>query len=124
MSTYLEESKGVIEFPSEVVESIDIDRKENKIMITTISGRRFMFCHNQDCCESVTIVDVDGYKQEDLKGDLLQIDYETFEPMDYCDHTTLTNIRFVCNHRTMIVRWVGTSNGFYSETVSFCEIKP
>lgn len=84
----------------------------------------FTFLHYQDCCEGVEINDIAGDLQ-DLVGEPLLIAEESqgetpadykfeYEPESY----TWTFYKFATRKGYVDVRWLGTSNGFYSERVS------
>ena len=78
------------------------------------------FYHQQDCCESVRIEDICG-DLEDLVGEPLT---EAEEVSGYngpgMDHEsyTWTFYRFGTRRGSVTVRWLGISNGYYSERVS------
>ena len=82
---------------------------------------RFVFFHNQDCCESVDINDIVG-DLEDLVGEPLLMAEEVSgyvgpEP-EYADSYTYTFYKFATRKGYVDVRWLGESNGYYSESVS------
>ena len=81
--------------------------------------------HAQDCCESVSIEDVVG-DLEDLVGTPLLLaeevgNYEPEETTDedewYSESETWTYYRFRTIKGSVDIRWYGTSNGYYSESV-------
>jgi len=84
---------------------------------------RFVFFHYQDCCESVDINDIVG-DLEDLVGEPLLIaeEVEGSVPADfedkYTDSYTFTFYKFATRRGYVDVRWLGESNGYYSEGVS------
>ena len=87
------------------------------------NGRRFRFYHEQDCCEAVSIYDVIG-DLKDLEGSpLLVAEQVTNADEPDCDDEsfTWTFYRFSTVQGTVTVRWLGTSNGYYSESVDFEE---
>lgn len=88
-------------------------------------GNRYTFYHDQDCCESVSIDDVCG-DLSDLVGAPLymaeEVDSDGREvppTSEYCDSETWTFYRFATAKGFVTVRWYGTSNGYYSESVSY-----
>jgi len=108
----------------EVLTSIDIDEREQKILLTTASGRLVMIHHYQECCESVEICGTDGAWRtlvgkpiESVSVDEVDCDHE-----DDADSRTRTNIAFRVDGATVISRWVGDSNGYYSESVDIKEV--
>ena len=88
----------------------------------TAQGERFMFAHSQDCCESVDINDIVG-DLEDLVGEPLlvaeQVEGETPVDFNEADHesVTWTFYKFATRKGYVDVRWLGESNGYYSESV-------
>lgn len=88
------------------------------------TGEEFQFAHGQDCCESVSIEDIDG-DLRDLVGVPLTMAEEvegSQEPrqQDYPDVSfTWTYYKFATPKGYVTVRFYGTSNGYYSEGVSF-----
>lgn len=87
-------------------------------------GREFIFYHSQDCCERVDIEDVCG-DLADLIGSPLveaeEVSNEGAEPpqKDYLDSFTWTFYKFGTTKGYVTVRWLGESNGYYSESVTF-----
>jgi len=84
---------------------------------------RFVFFHYQDCCECVDINDIVG-DLEDLVGEPLLIAEEVsgetpvdFNEMDH-ESVTWTFYKFATRKGYVDVRWLGESNGYYSEGVS------
>ena len=83
----------------------------------------FVFFHSQDCCERVDINDIVGDLQ-DLVGEplLLAEEVQGETPVDFNerDHesVTWTFYKFATRKGYVDVRWLGESNGYYSESVS------
>lgn len=86
----------------------------------------FVFYHEQDCCESVSIESIVG-DLEDLVGEemLMAEDVEnifdllkkTHEDEDEYGSKTWTFYKFATRKGYVDVRWIGESNGYYSESV-------
>ena len=94
----------------------------DEMLFETAHGERFVFGHDQDCCESVYIEDITG-DIEDLVGEPLllveEVSGETpadFDP-DAHDSYTWTFYKFATRKGYVDVRWLGESNGYYSERV-------
>ena len=111
-----------------VVSEIDVDDSGDSLRITTECGRSFMFYHDQDCCETVRIWDTKGNLKL-LKGKRLEsVEHATLDDIpsdvDYkpLDSWTWTEITFRVTDATVISRWIGESNGYYSEGVSLTEL--
>ena len=92
------------------------------LLFETANGERFMFSHQQDCCERVDINDIVG-DLEDLVGEPLllaeEVEGETPVDFDEGDHesVTWTFYKFATRKGYVDVRWLGESNGYYSERV-------
>ena len=93
-----------------------------EMLFETAQGERFMFAHSQDCCERVDIDDIVGDLQ-DLVGEplLLAEEVQGVTPVDFneMDHesVTWTFYKFATRKGYVDVRWLGESNGYYSEGV-------
>ena len=73
--------------------------------------------HYQDCCETVYLADVVG-SFEDLIGYPLLDASETFVDTSSGDiSSTASYYNFKTLKSSVQLRWVGESNGYYSETV-------
>ena len=77
--------------------------------------------HSQDCCETVNIEDISG-DLDDLVGTPLLLveevdNYDEEPPEDYHDSYTWTYYRFRTIKGSVDIRWYGSSNGYYSESV-------
>jgi hypothetical protein len=83
-------------------------------------ARIIKFEHVQDCCESVGIEDIVG-DLLDLIGEPLLLAEESSNddpPPRPCDDSwTWTFYRFRTHLGSVDVRWFGSSNGYYSESV-------
>lgn len=90
------------------------------MLFETAEGERFMFAHQQDCCESVRINDIVG-DLEDLVGEPLliaeQVSGATEPDEEHCESYTYTFYKFATRKGYVDVRWLGESNGYYSERV-------
>ena len=89
-------------------------------MVFENDTERYVFTHDQLCCESVDINDVVGDLQ-DLVGEPLLMAEEVSgyigpEP-ESADSYTYTFYKFATRRGYVDVRWLGESNGYYSEGV-------
>ena len=90
-------------------------------MVFETDRERFVFFHSQDCCESVAIDDITGCLQ-DLVGEPLlraeQVSGMTEPDAQHGESYTYTFYKFATRRGYVDVRWLGESNGYYSESVS------
>lgn len=96
---------------------------DEEIEFVDSSGDRWKMFHAQDCCESVTIEDING-DLDDLAGTPILDAYEESngEELEYGDHETWTFYRIITAKGTVVIRWYGTSNGYYSESADFGKV--
>lgn len=105
----------------------EVTASSDEMVFKGSSGKTFTFLHYQDCCEHVSIEDVCG-DLNDLVGSPLLIAEEVDnvdEPQSSSckeyESGTWTFYKFATINGSVTVRWLGVSNGYYSESVSFCE---
>jgi len=110
-----------------VLERLNVNTAKDEIEIQA-SGRKFMMQHRQDCCESVRVDDVQGDIQRALGEKIIDAVEHTNsdEPrQDKWDESwTWTFYTIRTQSETIVIRWYGTSNGYYSESVDFYEVLP
>lgn len=122
-----------------------IDNKGDELIFHCTDGTEYKMYHEPDCCESVSIDDIDGnfddligvpiIVAEDVSNDDFVKAYESgfkrdgdsyfekdangnYKPDSY----TWTFYKFATIKGYVTVRWFGESNGYYSESVNFVEI--
>jgi hypothetical protein len=107
---------------------------DEEIKITTSDGAEYLLYHEQDCCETVSVEDIDGVPAL-LYGQPVLIAEETShsaseggktpegEPVEY-ESVTWTFYRIATELGGVVVRWWGSSNGYYSEAVGMVMTKP
>ena len=91
-------------------------------MVFENDTERYVFTHDQDCCESVDINDVVGDLQDLVGEPLLMAEEVSGEtPVDFneaeYESVTWTFYKFATRRGYVDVRWLGESNGYYSEGV-------
>ena len=90
----------------------------------TECGKHYKMHHVQDCCENVYLNDIIG-DLCDLIGSKIIMSEETVNDPSYDDYgesSTWTFYKFATVHGYVTLRWIGTSNGHYSESVYFDEV--
>lgn len=120
--------------------SVTVDEDKKWIRFETADGRSFVMEHDQDCCESVYVEDIVG-DLADLIAHPIEIALEVshadgepdcpkppgddaMEKDGYADHESYrwTFYKLATIKGYVDIRWFGSSNGYYSEAVSFREV--
>lgn len=105
---------------------VHIKQGEEEISFEFDNGSKAVFYHGQDCCETVVVDDVNGDWDDLIGTPLLVADERVSEDFDgepksgfRDDSETWTFYTFRSVRGSVDVRWHGTSNGYYSESVDF-----
>jgi len=113
----------------ETIVKIDgLTQYSERVVFTLQNGKSYVMYHSQDCCESVEVEDVIG-DIDDLIGSPL-LEAESVESnenpegvtKEYQDSFTWTFYKLGTIKGHVTIRWYGESNGYYSESVTFCEL--
>ena len=102
---------------------------DDEIVFVTAEGETFKLYHSQDCCESVAVESVTG-DLADLVGTPILLAEEASsndDPPGYKheyepESQTWTFYKLRTIKGSVDIRWHGTSNGYYSESVCFEKI--
>lgn len=105
------------------------NHEDEQLKFTSVDGRIFVFEHNQDCCEHVYIESVVGDLDDLVGHPLLMAEESTsredppgYEDMLHDESFTWTFYKFATIKGYVDIRWLGESNGYYSESVDLSEI--
>mgnify|MGYP003575129942 CR=1 FL=1 len=104
----------------------NIDNEQ--LIFETTEGKTFKLYHAQDCCESVSIESITG-DLADLVGSPILVAEEAtsaehpegYVTSGYEDSFTWTFYKLATIKGYVDIRWLGSSNGYYSESVDFVE---
>jgi hypothetical protein len=124
MSWYYGNHKNVNELIGKTINKIDKNENEELIFYTD-DNKIYRMYHEQDCCESVYIEDICG-DLSDLIGMPIVMAEEVVEEGkakdEWDESSTWTFYKFATVKGYVTIRWYGTSNGYYSESVDFVDI--
>lgn len=92
---------------------------DDELKIVFDDGTTLLLYHEQDCCEDVSINDIEGDWGDIIGSPLTFISEEINRNEEINDYetSTWTFYKFGTVKGWVDLRWVGTSNGYYSETV-------
>lgn len=106
-----------------------ITKTNDEIAFEDKNGRTFRLYHDQDCCESVSIEsirgnidDLVGSPIQDVKEEITSEFPADIKKPEYIESDTFTTFTFTTLKGVVVIRWWGSSNGYYSESVSFQEV--
>lgn len=117
---------GISELLGETIEKLDITHTEespHEILFICKSGRKFLMHHEQDCCERVLLIDTAGDLIDLIDNPVLVAEEETNQEEHPTTSETWTFYKLATIKGSVTLRWHGESNGYYSESVSFSELK-
>lgn len=115
------------ELIGKTITKIDGDVNSDELIFHTNDGKYKMH-HYQDCCERVSIEDIQGDLNDLIDTPVLEAYEETSnenpadakkETIEYQDSFTWTFYRLITIKGTVVIRWYGESNGYYSQSVDF-----
>jgi hypothetical protein len=101
-------------------------RDFDSITFETKDGDKYSLHHDQDCCETVSIDDLNGDLKDLENSPILIAEEATSRDLPSKDNWdesyTWTFYRIFTVRGGVVIRWYGTSNGYYSESVNFKKI--
>lgn len=121
-------------------DKVKTSKDDDVLEFITKKGDVISFQHTQDCCESVRIEEIHGDLSDLIKSPILLAEVVSFKPTndegatnirpdrnewgeitkEYYDSATWTFYKFATINGSVTIRWLGESNGYYSESVDIC----
>jgi hypothetical protein len=103
-----------------------IEKSEDEITFVVNDDEAYALGHEQDCCEEVKVEDICGDLDDLIGLPILLAEEVTSEdnrPEECYGSHTWTFYKLSTNKGSVTIRWIGLSNGYYSESVSLYQTK-
>lgn len=125
--TYYDTQKEFADLLGKTLKSVTVNKAQDEIRFVVDDGAEYLMYHSQDCCESVSIESIVGDLQDPIGTPILKAEEATSDeaPSDVTqpeygyDSTTWTFYKLATAKGYVDIRWLGESNGYYSESVDF-----
>ncbi len=102
---------------------------DESMTFSTEDGEEFIMYYEHDCCASCSVEDICGDLNDLIGSPIVQAEESTSgdnppdadpETIKYQDDSfTWTFYRLATIKGSVVIRWYGSSNGYYSESVTF-----
>jgi hypothetical protein len=111
------------EFEGKVFKHVYADADE--IHFIKEDGSKYIMYHSQDCCENVYVESIVGDLSDLIGSEILRAEERTNSDDNSREYEscTWTFYTFATAKGYVDIRWLGVSNGYYSERVSIREEK-
>ena len=103
-----------------------LEKDSEEVFFTTTCNRQFKMYHYQDCCENVQVDDVCGDVEDLIGATIIHFeersnsgneDSDDAPDTGYVESFTWTFYDIQTNKGSVNIKWLGESNGYYSESV-------
>lgn len=102
-----------------------LEKDSEEVVLTCSDGRVYKMYHWESCCEHVSVEDICGDIEDILNSEILVAEevYNSEDPpkCEFEESYTWTYYKIDTVKGGVTIRWYGSSNGYYSEEVSFIE---
>lgn len=110
--------------------AVEVANDNESITFRDVDGQEFKLFHSQDCCESVRVEEIVGDVSDLIGTPLLEAEEVSGgttenpgnDPAGLGESWTWTFYKLGTIKGHVTLRWLGTSNGYYSERVDFCQV--
>lgn len=101
---------------------VGANQDSDRVEFTLENGKKISMYHCQDCCESVGVDYIEGDINDIIGTPVIEAYEDNEEPetpvWEYAPEShTWTSFTFITEKGKVVIRWLGVSNGYYSESV-------
>lgn len=117
--------KTIYELKNQIITKIEGAAAESDEIVIETKDHRYRMFHYQDCCEYVRVTEIVGNLENILNQEIIKAEeFVDSGPTDskYDQGSTMTDFKLTTEKGVVTIKWVGESNGYYSESVAFEEI--
>ena len=103
-----------------------LEKDSDEVIFHLENGDKWKMYHEQDCCEYVWLEDIIGNIDNILNSEVLRFDEKCQNDDEAGENDmseTYTFYTIATSKGYLDLRWHGTSNGYYSESVDFKKLK-
>lgn len=126
--SYFDKYKDISVLLGKTITEISGGKESDELRFKCADGSAYRMYHESDCCESVTIDDIEGEVSDLLNSPVTLAEESSSteaqpwqEVGQYDESFTWTFYRLATAKGFVTLRWYGSSNGYYSESVSLVE---
>jgi hypothetical protein len=104
-----------------IIELDGLQKDSDYVSVKTKEGKEYQWCYHDDCCAKCSIEDITGDVEDVIGSEILLAEEVSQKELKESDEGsfTWTFYKLSTIKGSITVRWYGSSNGYYSESVSF-----
>lgn len=107
------------ELVGKTIVNISAFKGDDTVMIETLDENHYRMYHYQDCCECVSVEEIIGDLSDLIDSPILLAEEVTQNDDNASESGTWTFYKLSTIKGSVTIRWYGSSNGYYSESVQF-----
>jgi len=101
---------------------IAVTNQGDERIVFETNNETFTMYHEQDCCENVRVEEIIGDLKDLVESPILHAEEVSSTATEVSESGTWTFYKIATIKGSVTIRWLGESNGYYSESVYFCRV--